>query len=165
MLWHQAARKLGLQRALADFVPDETARTVVVQLAAGLSLGGRGQAAADLISEDTQAGKLLGIRKVVGPKRVHPSLVRLAGRRLRKRTEVYKPVGNPKNSRSAGWKRIRTESEPAAPEALGSLQSVNLALLKQAYRQIPKSQFKLGGNRTKSDLVPSFLGLADTSGG
>lgn len=143
-LWHQAARKLGLQRALAKFVPDESAQTVVVQLAAGLSLGGRGQAAADLISEDTQAGKLLGIRKVVGPKRVHPSLVKLAGRRLRKRTEAYKPVGNPKTTRSAGWKRIHSESEPATPEALGSLRSVSFALLKQACRRIPKNQFKLG---------------------
>lgn len=159
-LWQQAARKLGLRRALDRYIPDPRAQTLVLQLAAGLSLGGHGQAAADLIHQDSQVGRLLGIDRSLGPKRVHPTLVKMAGRRLRTRDKAYQPVGNPLTTRSAGWKRIQTQSEPATPEALGSIHAVNFALVRRAFALIPKQELKIG------DFYCGFLdgSLLETKG-
>ena len=143
-LWEQAARKLCLYRAVHEHLSDPRAQTLTVQLAAGLSLGGHGQAAADLIHQDTQVAKVLGIERCVGPKRVHPTLVKMAGRRLRKREEAYEIVGGTKSSGSVRCKRIKRESEPATPEALASIRSVNFAVLRRAFAMIPKEELKLG---------------------
>ena len=171
-LWQQAARKLGLYRALAQYVPDPGAQTLAVQLAAGLSLGGHGQAAADLIHQDTQVGRLLGLDRGVGPKRVHPTLVKMAGRSLRTRDKAYKPIGCPRSTRSAGWKRIRTESEPATPEALASIRLVNFALLRRAFALIPKQELKIGdfycgfldGSLLETKAVSGDLAAKDRKG-
>lgn len=86
-LFAKAAQKLGVFRTITSHLPDGPQQTLAVQMAAGLSVGGSGQSAADLISQDTEVPRILGIRDTVGPKRVHATLSAMAGRSTRSKEE------------------------------------------------------------------------------
>ena len=144
-LWSQCARKLGLFRTVSNNLPDGPQQTLAVQLAAGLSLGGHGQAAAELVEEDTKLQPILGIEKAVGKKRINPTLVALAGCKERKRNDAYRVVPSSSKGRPVRWQRVVQAPEPATPESLARLRSVNFDVLSRAIKLTPSGELQLGG--------------------